>query len=75
MDKENKFYTDFLFSTNSFLIGAGSAINLGGNYYDFNTSEDGEADSKAIRSDFCMIGQDLKEAKEKFDKENLEYCL
>ena len=71
MNQKNKFYTDFLFSTNDFIIGAGSAINLAGNYYDFNGSESAaEADERAIRNDFSMIGQDLCEATENFRSYN-----
>ncbi len=63
MDDKNLFCTDFLFSKGSFLIGAGSVINLSGNYFEFNTSNsDTEADEKAIRNDFRMIGQDIVEA-------------
>ncbi|SMC53324.1 hypothetical protein [Pedobacter nyackensis] len=75
MDKESKFYTDFLFPTNNFLMGASSAINLSGNFYEYNESENGDADSIAIRSDFSMIGQDIREAKENYDNRNLEPCL
>lgn len=57
-----KFRTDFLFVTPTFLTGAGSVLNLAGNYYEFNTSESGyEADCMAIKSDFDMIGQDIQE--------------
>ena len=73
MNKKNKFYTDFLFSTNTFLTGAGSAINLAGNYYEFNSSESElEADERAIRNDFNMIGQDLLEAMSKIEKKQLK---
>ena len=55
--------TDFLFSTPSFLSGVGSAINLFGDFYRFNGSENGEtADRIAIECDFRMIGQDLRNA-------------
>lgn len=63
MNKTKKYRTDFLFSTPNFFTGAGSVMNLAGNYYDFNTSEnDLEADYFALKNDFIMIGQDLYEA-------------
>lgn len=55
----HKYCTSYLFSTSSFLTGAGSVINLAGNYFSFNYSTSGnEADRKAIDSDFFMVGQD-----------------
>lgn len=63
MNETKEFCTDFLFSQGSFLIGAGSVINLGGNYFEYNTSNsEEEADSYAIRNDFSMVGQDIKSA-------------
>ncbi|RPH33597.1 MAG: hypothetical protein EHM93_04335 [Bacteroidales bacterium] len=52
--------SDFLFSTPNFLVGAGSVINIAGNYYSFNESDsESEADEKAIKNDFEMVGQDI----------------
>jgi hypothetical protein len=63
MKTQNRFKTDFLFSTPSFWIGAGTVINLAGNFYEFNLSESGfEADEKAIENDICMVGQDIYDA-------------
>lgn len=60
MGSKNKFMSDFLFSTPNFLIGAGSVINIAGNYYNFNESDsESEADAKAIENDFKMVGQDI----------------
>ena len=60
MKIQQKFTTDFLFSTPSFLSGAGTVINLAGNYYEFNDFEMGfGADEKAIENDFNMVGQDI----------------
>lgn len=60
MKKTKKYRTDFLFPTPSFLIGAGSVLNIAGNYFDFNySSSDTEADNKAILSDWGVIGQDI----------------
>jgi len=55
-----RYSTGFLFSTPSFLTGAGSVINLAGNYYRYNSSRSGaEADALALKNDFLMIGQDF----------------
>ena len=55
--------SDFLFSDRNFLTGMGSVFNLGGNYYEFNVSESPEeADSRAIASDWGVVGQDLRVA-------------
>ena len=62
MKKQRRYATGFLFSTPSFLSGAGTVINLAGNFYEFNSSESGfEADEKAIENDFRMIGQDISD--------------
>jgi len=66
--------TDFLLSKMSFLTGMGSVFNLGGSYYDFNTSKSStEADFKAIFNDWQMISQDFLDVLEKsdFDKEKI----
>ena len=62
MGNKNKYVTGFLFSTPNFISGAGTVMNIAGNYYDFNSSETGlEADAMAIKNDFNMIGQDMKD--------------
>jgi hypothetical protein len=63
MEKQKRYTTGFLFSTPSFLSGAGSVINLAGNHYEFNTSDSGfEADNYAVQNDFRMVGQDIYDA-------------
>ena len=65
MKRKQRFATDFLFSTPTFLSGAGTVINLAGNYYDFNASDSGsEADVLALSNDFRMVGQDLADVLE-----------
>ena len=69
MKRENEYITDFLFSTPNFLSGMGTAINLAGNYYSFNTSvSESEADCKAIEFDFGVIGNDICRAKNSYEK-------
>lgn len=63
MDKVNQFNTDFLFSTPSYLSGAANIFNIGGDFYEYNiSSSQGEADCKAIRNDFNIVGSDLEKA-------------
>lgn len=64
MKNENEdFCTDFLFADTSIVAGAGSVINVFGNYYDFNYSKsEEEADIKAIKCDWYMIGKDIRKA-------------
>jgi hypothetical protein len=41
----------------------GSAMGLSGNFYEFNDSATpAEADTRAMQSDWSMIGRDLSEA-------------
>lgn len=52
-----------MFPKTSFLIGAGSVLNIAGNYFDFNYSEsDKQADYKAIASDWNAVGDDVMSA-------------
>jgi hypothetical protein len=55
--------TDFLTPSSSFRIGAGSAFSLAGNYFEFNRSRTpAEADARALRSDWQIVGQDITRA-------------
>lgn len=63
----NRLKTDFLCPSSSFLTGWGSVINVRGHLYDYNASDD--PDSIAIGHDWRMIGQDIRDAIEKFDAE------
>lgn len=59
---KNRFNTGFLFSTPGFLSGAGTVINIAGNFYEFNYSDsDIDADRIALENDFNMIGQDISD--------------
>lgn len=70
MGELNIFRTDFLFSTPTILSGAGTVINLAGDFYNFNTSKSPqEADCLAIKNDFGVIGQDIKKAVSEFEKQ------
>ena len=66
MNKKTIYKTNILFQRSSFLKGMGSVLNVSGNYFDFDYSESALlADAKAIKSDWCMVGQDLKNSAEK----------
>ena len=66
MEKQKRYTTGFLFSSPSFFSGAGTLMNLSGNFYDFNASKTGfEADEKALENDFRMVGQDICDTIEK----------
>jgi hypothetical protein len=55
--------TDFLTSTPSFLTGMGSVANIAGNFYKFNAAKNGqEADARALKSDWAMVGRDISDA-------------
>ncbi len=53
--------TDFLFPKRNFWTGFSSVLNIFGEDKKFNTSKSGEeADYKALKSDWDMIGEDFK---------------
>lgn len=61
MNERNILKSDFLFTNSNFLIGAGSVLNIKGNYFTFNRSETPEkADELAILSDWQNTGNDLE---------------
>lgn len=68
-----KYYaTDHLFPRTNSIIGAGSVFNIAGNYFEFNYSSAAEeADSRAIESDWGVIGLDLEQAVKLNPKESL----
>lgn len=61
--------TTFLLPRKNFLVGMGSVLNIRGFYFEYETSSSGrEADTRALRSDWEMIGKDLSAAKKNFTK-------
>ena len=65
-----RFYTDFLVADSSYLIGAGTVFNISGNFYRFNrAASSAQADALAIRQDFAMIGQDIRDVAETLEQE------
>lgn len=70
MKRQKRYSTGFLFSTPSLFSGAGTVMNLAGNYYEFNSSDSGfEADCIALQNDFKMVGQDINDAIQKIKDE------
>jgi hypothetical protein len=66
---KRKFRTDSLFSRTGLLIGAGSVFSLAGNYFVFNYSDSPlEADTRAIASDWGVIGQDIQGAMDTYEQ-------
>ena len=63
----NRFKTDFLSASSSFLTGMGSVVNIRGHLYDYNSSDD--PDQLAIAQDWQMVGQDMRDALKKAEKE------
>ncbi len=59
----NRFKTDFLCPSSSFLMGVGSVLNLQGHLYEYNCSSD--PDRIAIGNDWRMVGQDISDSLEK----------
>lgn len=55
--------TDFLTANSTFFGGMAMAINIGGNFHDYNQSASPvEADAYAIASDWIMVGQDMRKS-------------
>lgn len=76
MKRKRRYFTSFLYSTPSFLSGAGSVMNLAGNFYDYNTFDSGsEADRLAIENDFSMVGQDLSDVLENLFEDKNSHVL
>ena len=73
---EKKYATDFLFASSSLLVGMGSIFNVPGNYFEYNYSKsDDEADTKAIESDWGMIGQDIIESASSNSTKQLQFSF
>ncbi len=59
--------SDLLFATPSFVGGVSLVLDLGSTSTDYNSSETvGEADFRAIRSDWYAVGEDISEATKVF---------
>lgn len=52
-----------LYHSSSVITGVASLFNIAGNFFEFNYSEsESEADNKAIKRDWEIVGKDLYEA-------------
>jgi hypothetical protein len=60
---------DFLFATPGFLKDMGRAIDFGDTMTQYNRSESSEAaDLRALKNDWAVIGNDIKQAAESLVK-------
>lgn len=83
MKKIQIFRSDFLFPDTDFITGMGSVLNIAGSYFEFDSSKsENIADQKALRSDWGVIGQDIREALSKYSNlqeiqnpQTTEICL
>jgi hypothetical protein len=63
-------YSDILFTQTGFLVGVGSAVSLGGNYYPYNFSPTPViADIRALSADFQAVGEDMRIAMRSYEQE------
>jgi len=70
MGRYETYKSDFLVVTPSAFHGVGTVMNVAGNYYRFNSSEnESEADYRAIGNDWKIVGQDLRVILDKLEKE------
>lgn len=70
MKKRKRFSTGFLYATPSFITGAGTVLNLAGNYYEYNISDtELQADFRALANDFGVVGNDLRDAMDELARE------
>ena len=62
--------TAFLFATPSFLSGAAAAFDIGGTLVEYNISKnEADADSRAIASDWAVVGKDIQNSVEQYEAE------
>lgn len=65
-----KYRSDFLFEKISFSESFFSIFNFWGNNVKINDSRsEEEADAKALQNDFAMVGKDINNAMENFNKQ------
>lgn len=65
-----RYYTDFLTSDGTFLLGAATVFSLAGNTFLYNRSASTAlADARAIRQDFAMVGQDIRDVSANLEKQ------
>lgn len=59
-NKKIRVQSSRLYANSNFITGMGSIFNIAGKYFDYNYSESGiEADDKAIKKDWEIVGADL----------------
>ena len=66
-----KVKSDFLFAQPSFASGAARILDLWGQFDVYNVSPTtADADTKAIASDWIIVGQDILDAVEQYNEES-----
>lgn len=64
-------YTDLLYARPSFLEGLARVLDLGSTMQEYNRSITAQqANCRALRSDFCAVGQDMWQAWEQAERES-----
>jgi hypothetical protein len=64
----NEYNTEFLLNKYNFLTGAGSVLNLAGNYYDYEVSDNAALeDALALAYDWSMVWNDMNSAINQFE--------
>lgn len=66
----NNYLTAYLFAQPSFIAGMARVLDIGGVFDVYNESETAdEADTRALTSDWLMVGQDINFAIEEYVKQ------
>lgn len=69
----SEFSTDFLYARPSFFEGAARVLDFTGTLTEYNQSiTPDQADAIALRMDWAMVGQDLKNAMDQFAADHAE---
>lgn len=65
--------SSFLFAEPSFIGGLSSVLDIGNTLTVYNDSKSpSEADMRAIRSDWVVVGEDLRHAMEQWENERID---
>ena len=73
MGKIEQVTSDFLFPEANYMLGAGSVLSLAGDYFAYNSCENGEeADSLALKADVTVVANDMKRTISSIDDPRLK---
>lgn len=66
---KNTYVSNRLFANPSLTEGMSRVLDLGATLQEYNTSEsENDADFKALKSDWCAVGEDLKASIKKYEQ-------